>query len=340
MADSTIAWLTSWTPTTDDLLVFYDNADWVTKKAAISTLPAGASNLTIGTSTITGGTSWRVLYNNAWVAWELPTSGASSVVLRDTNQNIVTNNTNEGYQTVVSAAGTTTLTVSSPYATFITGSTTQTVVLPNATTLILGFQFRIHSNTSGVVTIQTNGGATLWIMAASTDVVVTCTDISTAAGIWDVQYLWIVTVSWKKVSISNSLSFNGTDSTQFTFPSANDIIVGRTSTDTLTNKRITKRVTTEASNATPSINSDNFDIYRATALAANITSITVTWTPTDGQMLLLSFLDNGTPRTLTPGASFENSTVSFPSTTVASTRLDVLCIWNTATSKWRVLATA
>lgn len=109
-------------------------------------------------------------------------------------------------------------------------------------------------------------------------------------------------------------------------------------TNTLTNKRITKRITTEASNATPSINSDSFDIYRATALAANVTSITVTGTPTDWQMLVLSFTDNGTARTLTPGSSFENSTVSFPSTTVISTRIDVLVMWNTVTSKWRVLA--
>lgn len=39
MADSTILWLTSWTPTSDDLIPFYDNADGVTKKSAISALP-------------------------------------------------------------------------------------------------------------------------------------------------------------------------------------------------------------------------------------------------------------------------------------------------------------
>lgn len=111
-------------------------------------------------------------------------------------------------------------------------------------------------------------------------------------------------------------------------------------TETLTNKRITKRVLSEASSATPSINTDSYDMYRASALAANVTSITVSGTPTDGQLLLLSFTDNGTPRTLTPWSSFENSTIAFPATTVTSTRLDILCIYNTATSKWRVIATA
>lgn len=111
-------------------------------------------------------------------------------------------------------------------------------------------------------------------------------------------------------------------------------------TETLTNKRITKRVLSEASSATPSINTDSYDMYRASALSANVTSITVSGTPTDGQLLLLSFTDNGTPRTLTPWSSFENSTIAFPATTVTSTRLDILCIYNTATSKWRVIATA
>jgi len=118
------------------------------------------------------------------------------------------------------------------------------------------------------------------------------------------------------------------------------VIPSISSTNTLTNKRITKRVLSEASSATPSINTDSYDMYRASALAANVTSITVSGTPTDGQLLLLSFTDNGTPRTLTPWSSFENSTIAFPATTVTSTRLDILCIYNTATSKWRVIATA
>ena len=114
------------------------------------------------------------------------------------------------------------------------------------------------------------------------------------------------------------------------------------STSTLTNKRITKRVETVASSATPASNTDSYDITKITSLATNITSLTsgLTGTPSDGDLHVWSFTDNGTARTITPGASFENSTVSFPSTTVISTRMDVLCIWNSATSKWRVLAVA
>jgi fibronectin-binding autotransporter adhesin len=42
----------------------------------------------------------------------------------------------------------------------------------------------------------------------------------------------------KSVAINNSLTFGGTDGTSFIFPSANDTLVGRNSTDTLTNKTI------------------------------------------------------------------------------------------------------
>jgi hypothetical protein len=43
----------------------------------------------------------------------------------------------------------------------------------------------------------------------------------------------------KTLTVSNTLTFNGTDGTTFTYPTATDTLVGRTSTDTLTNKTLT-----------------------------------------------------------------------------------------------------
>jgi hypothetical protein len=121
------------------------------------------------------------------------------------------------------------------------------------------------------------------------------------------------------------------------------VIPSISSTNTLTNKRITKRVLAlSAGSATPAINTDSYDVVHITAQSAAITSFTssLTGTPVDGDTLRISITDNGTARALTWGASFEASTVALPTTTVISTRLDVGFFWNTETTKWRCVAVA
>ena len=118
-------------------------------------------------------------------------------------------------------------------------------------------------------------------------------------------------------------------------------VVGTTDTQTLTNKRVTPRVSTTTSSATPTINTDNVDVYGLTAQAADITSFTtnLSGTPTDGQTLRI-YIVGTAARAITWGASFEASTVSLPTTTVTTNRLDVGFLWNAATSKWRCVAVA
>lgn len=112
-------------------------------------------------------------------------------------------------------------------------------------------------------------------------------------------------------------------------------------TQTLSNKRTVKLTSTVAGpGATPSINTDTSVYVDYTAVAANITGITVTGTPNRGDTLWISFTDNGTARTIVFGTSFEASTVPLPTTTVISTRLDVGFVWDVVTSKWRCVAVA
>jgi len=103
----------------------------------------------------------------------------------------------------------------------------------------------------------------------------------------------------------------------------------------LTNKRVKPRVSSVTSSATPSVNTDNFDVLEVTALAVNITGITVTGTPDSWDTLIISIKDNGTAKTIAWNASFEASSLALPLTTVGGQTLDMAFRWNAASSKWR-----
>jgi hypothetical protein len=113
---------------------------------------------------------------------------ASTFVTRDANANTRMNNFIEGFTTTATAIGTTTLTVASTYAQQFTGVLAQIVVLPDATTLVVGQAFSIMNRSSGIVTVNANGGGLLKAMGAGSQAVVTVTNTGSAAGAWDVAY--------------------------------------------------------------------------------------------------------------------------------------------------------
>jgi hypothetical protein len=113
----------------------------------------------------------------------------------------------------------------------------------------------------------------------------------------------------------------------------------RTGTATLSNKtintsRYVPRADSISSSATPSINTDNIDYYEIKAQNTNVTSVTMTGTPTMGQSVCLCWTGTG-PFTLTLGSAFEASSISLP-TTVTTTKQCAVFIYNTITSKWRM----
>lgn len=134
---------------------------------------------------------------------------------------------------------------------------------------------------------------------------------------------------------TGSSTYTGTAAATYTFPGSSATIAGLATTQTLTNKRITRRVVVTTQSATPAINSDNTDMASITGLAQAITSMTtnLTGTPVQGDFLEIQITDNGTARAITWGASFVSSTITLPTTTVISTLLHVLFEWD-ATLKW------
>lgn len=105
--------------------------------------------------------------------------------------------------------------------------------------------------------------------------------------------------------------------------------------------RITPRINSTASSATPAINTDITDQFNITALATPITSMTsgLTGTPMDGQKLMVRFKDNGSPQAITWGASFASTGVAtLLGTTVGGKYHYVGLIWNNAASTWDCVA--
>ena len=111
-------------------------------------------------------------------------------------------------------------------------------------------------------------------------------------------------------------------------------------TETLTNKRITDRVATFTSDATPDVNSDNYDAVTITALAVAITDVNITGTETNFQKLIFRIKDNGTARAIAWGDDFEDAGIALPTTTVISKLLTVGFIYDSVSAKWGCVAVA
>ena len=93
-----------------------------------------------------------------------------------------------GYTSTATAAGYTSLDNTSSYYQQFTGSTTQTIVLPNTATLALGWTYHLVNNSTANVTANTfANAATLITIPANTTAMVTCINIAsnTATG-WEV----------------------------------------------------------------------------------------------------------------------------------------------------------
>lgn len=145
---------------------------------------ARVSPLSIATSNGVWDIHYLIPSNGSW-----GNSGASIAGTLGVSSYLRCNNSIENYATTATAAGTTTLLVSSAKNQFFTGATTQNCILPDATTLPqTGFQFFIVNASSGAVTVKDNGGNTIQVMAGDSFGTFTAKSIATANGSWQPSY--------------------------------------------------------------------------------------------------------------------------------------------------------
>lgn len=109
-------------------------------------------------------------------------------------------------------------------------------------------------------------------------------------------------------------------------------------TATLTNKRITKRVSSNTSSATPTPNADTDDVYLLTAQAATAAFAAPTGTPTPAQPLVIRIKDNGVARTISWDGIYRAIGVTLPTTTVISKTLYIGFMYNFSDTRWDCLA--
>lgn len=159
------------------------------------------SEIGIGTYTSAGTTLSRdtVLYSTAGGTTKITVAGGATVacvypaekaVYLDSNGNASVKNLFLGYTDTTSAGTTTAMTASSNYYQKISGTSTQTFTLPNATTLPLGAAYLFDNDSTGSVTVNDFGNTLVDTVTSGAIDYLFVEDNSTSAGVWG-KYSWV-----------------------------------------------------------------------------------------------------------------------------------------------------
>lgn len=217
-----------------------------------------------------------------------------------------------------------------------TGTGTGTFVRQSSPTLVtpvLGVASATSINKVAITTPAT--GSTLTIVDGKT---LTISD-TTTIGINSITLAGGEVITF---SATNAFSLLTSGATVMTFPSGTDTVVTLTATQTLTNKRITKRVVTAADATSITPNSDNADwTYQANTQAVGTLTINAdAGTPTNTQPWGLKIKSTNI-QTFSWNALYVGGTTALPTVTSGGGKIDYFTfIYDTVNSKWHYTGTA
>jgi hypothetical protein len=213
--------------TTGAPLVFVNTASSIIEaKADLISVGSALGEVILGDAMGGLGNSTRI---------DIDDANAAKTIEMNADNGIFSPNFISGATTTATAAGTTTLTVSSTRLQVFTGSTTQTVVLPVVTTLPqLGHPYEVYNDSSGVVTVNSSGSNAVQVMAAGSRATFKCVLLTgTTAASWAVQY---VTAGGGAGTVTNSTTLT-----------SNSVVLGNGTVDTKVVAGITTNGTAQLS---------------------------------------------------------------------------------------------
>lgn len=171
---------------------------------------SGITTLAAGNTTITG---FANVTSTLQVTGNATFSNTVGITGTLTTANPILSNIKHGYTTTATAGGTTTLTATSNYMQFFTGSTTQVLSLPAPQTMTLGQGFLIVNNSTGNIEVRAANAATVITVLPGT--VALCTSIDLTAGNgaagWNAEFVGFSSATGTgSVVLSASPTFTGT----------------------------------------------------------------------------------------------------------------------------------